>query len=121
MEIPQNLPTFNSVKCAHCRGKIGMHLVKDTFSCPHCKNTLQTNAGRAYHEGFVVFIVLLFAWFCWVIFVGSEFPNLGSTIAFVVAFYSGHLWYRRRLIVRVKVMQNNLNSQFDNDASRWSA
>lgn len=92
-----------------------MHLVREVFICPHCRAPLETNVGRAYNEGVVVFGLLMCAWIAVAILNRIEWLAAGSSIAFIVAFYIGHLWYRKRLNVKVDAKAVNPNSALNPD------
>jgi hypothetical protein len=97
MDIPQYMPIIGSVTCPHCGIKVGMHLVRQAFKCPHCLISLKTNINSAFNKGLFAFLLIfgasvLLAWL-----IRPNFIGIGSSIAFIIAFYGGHFWYRQSL------------------------
>ena len=58
IELPW-VETVRWVRCPACRDRIGVHLIRDEFTCPHCSTVLRASPGRALLVAILVGVALI--------------------------------------------------------------
>ena len=61
---------------------------------------LVSNVVRAFREGLALFAAVLLLWLGWRLAEGRSPLDNAGVLAFVLAFYLGHGWYRLRVRIR---------------------